>query len=136
MKQQLINSGYLWTGHGWAGEGLSKYDLQNGELLDKYTTEDGLPHNNVWAIFPMEQGQMYIGTESGLSLFEDGQFKNLTEQHNLEQTPIFEILATGVQYVLVCRRQWRVSAYTTINGHIIRVKACLSKCATAPGILT
>ena len=94
LEVAIDSIGHIWTGHGWAGEGMAKYNLKNGELLDKYTTDDGLPHDNVWAIFPIEPGRMYIGTETGLTLFEEGNFVNLTEQHNLEKTPIFDILAT------------------------------------------
>src|SRR5262249_26144309 len=39
--------GNLWFAHGWAGGGLSRYDLRS-QTVATFTTGNGLPHNNVW----------------------------------------------------------------------------------------
>ena len=94
LETALDEQGYLWTGHGWAGGGLSQYSLSKTELVSKHTTADGLPSDNVWAIKPIGNQRLFVGTDAGIALFENGQFEDLTVKHNLEKSAIFDIHVT------------------------------------------
>ena len=53
----------LWVGHNDEGVSCIK---PSGEII-KFTTEDGLPHNSVRAICEDYEGNIWLGTASGLS---------------------------------------------------------------------
>jgi hypothetical protein len=48
-----------------------------------YTTVDGLPNNAIRSLFVDSRGIVWIGTENGLSKFENGRFKNFFETDGL-----------------------------------------------------
>lgn len=64
-------NGYLWFG--LDANGLCKYD---GVNIINYTEKDGLKNNNVTAVAEDNSGNLWIGSDGGLSVF-DG--KNITE---------------------------------------------------------
>ncbi|WP_218132936.1 sensor histidine kinase [Dyadobacter soli] len=56
----------LWTG---SGQGLVRIDtVQKKARL--FTTEDGLPDNNIYAALPDERGNLWLSTNKGLSCFD------------------------------------------------------------------
>lgn len=59
-------AGNLWVGT--YGKGLIRYDRANGTLR-QYTMLDGLPSNDILAILPEENGEMWMSTVYGLSRF-------------------------------------------------------------------
>lgn len=64
-------NGYLWFG--LDGNGLCKYD---GNSITNYTQRDGLLNNNITSLLEDDKGNIWIGSDGGLSVF-DG--KNLTQ---------------------------------------------------------
>ena len=66
--------GTIWTGRGWAGGGLFKYDAETGERLDQLQQADGLPNEQVWALMHAEQEGLWIGTGTGIVLMKAGVF--------------------------------------------------------------
>ncbi|WP_158281191.1 sensor histidine kinase [Dyadobacter jejuensis] len=61
----------LWYEHAlWAGsgKGLIRIDTLNQEIR-LFTTEDGLPDNNIYAALPDEQENLWLSTNKGLSRF-------------------------------------------------------------------
>lgn len=61
-------NGYLWVG---TLGGLSRF---NGSKFTNYSAEDGLLNNRITALF-YQQNKLWIGHESGLSLYQNKRFK-------------------------------------------------------------
>ncbi|WP_171037866.1 ligand-binding sensor domain-containing protein [Dyadobacter luticola] len=55
----------LWVS---SGQGLVRVDTTN-KTTRLFTTEDGLPDNNIYAALPDEQGNLWLSTNKGLSRF-------------------------------------------------------------------
>ncbi len=85
-------AGQLWSGRGWAGGGISRFDAETGERLEQLTKEDGLPDDQVWYLEHAGTGSFWIGTTSGIGKYENGQVTNITQQHNLIVGDVFHIL--------------------------------------------
>jgi signal transduction histidine kinase/ligand-binding sensor domain-containing protein/DNA-binding response OmpR family regulator len=58
-------NGHLWFGTD--GDGLFRYD---GKSFTHFTTAAGLPDNNITCLLADEQGQIWIGSTSGLSRYK------------------------------------------------------------------
>ncbi len=61
-------------------EGLIKYD---GQTAQRFTTENGLPGNNVKIILKARGGGYWIGTYSGIARWNDEKFTAYTERDGL-----------------------------------------------------
>ncbi|MCB1044485.1 MAG: hypothetical protein KDC35_16200 [Acidobacteria bacterium] len=61
--------GNLWLGSGWNG----LHQLSNSELL-VFSTDEGLPNKNAWAVAETRQG-VFVGTDQGVSRVEKGQIR-------------------------------------------------------------
>ena len=48
-----------------------------------FTTENGLPSNDIKKIFRTKKGELWIGTVGGLARFENGNFEPFTEINGL-----------------------------------------------------
>lgn len=63
----------------WIGtvSGLNRLDIRSG-VVTRYSTEDGLPNNTIYAILRDAQGDLWISTDNGLSRFDPhkGSFRN------------------------------------------------------------
>ena len=56
--------GHLWTG---SNQGILHINPKNGNILDVYSTAEGLPHDRITALFKHPEGDIWIGSEkSGL----------------------------------------------------------------------
>ncbi len=72
--------GRIWFGGGgahWAGTGLGCLD--NGRIT-YYGEADGLPHDGVTSLFTDDQSRLWIGTQFGLGMWEDGQIAPVDEE--------------------------------------------------------
>jgi ligand-binding sensor domain-containing protein len=69
---------HLWFGT--LSKGAAKYD---GQKLQYYTMEDGLPDNAVVSIVESKQGTLWIGTHNGLSQYDGQGFTNYSEEDGL-----------------------------------------------------
>ncbi len=56
-----------------------------------YTTADGLPNNAVRALFLDSKNMLWVGTENGVSVFENGSFHTITESDGLAQNSCWAI---------------------------------------------
>lgn len=65
----------LWLGS--LGDGLIRFDVEH-HRMKKYTEEDGLPNNVVYAIVADSKNTLWLSTNKGLSRFDPatGKFKN------------------------------------------------------------
>ncbi|MEJ7701597.1 MAG: two-component regulator propeller domain-containing protein [Pyrinomonadaceae bacterium] len=69
--------GILWFA---SSSGLVKYDGKESKF---FTTENGLPGNNVKTIIENEDGSMWIGTYDGIALMKNEKFTAFTETDGL-----------------------------------------------------
>ena len=83
------NDGQVWAGT-WGG-GLSRYD---GKHWNTYTTAEGLPANHVFMLHKDPDGHIWIGTNNGLALWQDGKFKVLTRADGLLADNVFAMETT------------------------------------------
>ncbi|MFT5511924.1 MAG: ligand-binding sensor domain-containing protein/two-component sensor histidine kinase [Bacteroidia bacterium] len=65
--------GFVWVGT--RGGGIARFD---GNEFVTYSTKDGLINNFVNCLYKVENGDIYIGTQSGLSKFNGIQFTDLS----------------------------------------------------------
>ncbi len=60
---------------GTYGEGL--FYLQ-GDQYRQFSDVDGLPSNNIFALHADDEGSLWIGTDAGVGIYQNGIFNNLT----------------------------------------------------------
>ncbi len=78
----------LWIGT-WGG-GLSVFDTRK-ETFRNFTVQNGLPGNYVLAIEEGPQGDLWIGSNGGLSRFDGNKFENYSEQNGMIGAYVFSI---------------------------------------------
>lgn len=61
----MDNTGNLWFGT--TGEGVYRYD---GKLFTQFTVRDGLSNNTVWSIAEDKNGNIWFGTDDGISRYD------------------------------------------------------------------
>ncbi|MBI3902365.1 MAG: regulator [Nitrosomonadales bacterium] len=83
------NDGSVWAGT-WGG-GLSHFD---GKKWTTYTTAEGLPGNHVFMLHKDMNGQIWIGTNKGLALWQNGKFKVMTMADGLLADNVFAMATT------------------------------------------
>ena len=73
---------YLWLGTN--GEGLNKFDL-NTKTCTQFTIKDGLPNQVIYSIERDEEGNLWMGTNNGISCLhtKTNTFKNYTVDDGL-----------------------------------------------------
>jgi PAS domain S-box-containing protein len=80
---QQDQGGTLWIGTG--GGGLNRFDHQT-ETFARFTEDDGLPSNTIYAILSDDAGSLWISTAAGLSRFDPqhGSFRNYDASDGLQ----------------------------------------------------
>ncbi len=84
---------------GMYGEGLKM--LVKDSVVNQLTTENGLIGNEIWTIKKDPDNRLWIGTNSGLSIFDGNTFKNFTTENGLPYNNIrsIEFLKNGEVWV-------------------------------------
>jgi ligand-binding sensor domain-containing protein len=105
---------------GSAGGGVSIY---RPEILFSYNMEHGLADDIVQAIYEDENGIFYFGTEDGLSILSEGEFKTITVSEGLAGNIIRDIKGDGKGRIFIGTRSGlsvlkngRIQNYTTDDG--------------------
>jgi ligand-binding sensor domain-containing protein len=75
--------GSLWVG--WEGRGVGK--LQSGKWT-WFTKTNGLPSDNVYALYADPEGAVWAGTLSGLARFRDGKWSSYPDRPGLSRRSI------------------------------------------------
>ena len=65
--------GFIWVS---TDMGLNRYD---GYSFQTYTTEDGLPTDNIICVIQDKNNLIYVGTQSGLFVKKQGQFQSIKD---------------------------------------------------------
>lgn len=87
---QCINMIYndpsgAYTYFGTYGDGLFIFNQETGKVIRYYDKNSGLISNNIYSIVPDRNGNLFLGTENGLSLFDvkANVFTNWTKEQGL-----------------------------------------------------
>jgi ligand-binding sensor domain-containing protein len=91
VSMQLDKKNRLWIGT-WGG-GLSLLDTKNFTFRN-FTTQEGLPGNFILALEEGLAGELWIGTNNGLSKFDGKTFQNFSRINGLESKFIFSLEST------------------------------------------
>lgn len=93
---EVANDGKVWAGT-WGG-GLTIFD---GKTWTNYSSLEGLPGNHVFMLHQDPKGQMWIGTNQGLALWQDGKFKTMTTADGLFDNNVFSMATApdGSQWI-------------------------------------
>jgi len=67
----------------WFGTFRDGVSYMTGEKIETYTIADGLGHNTVRAIVEDRNGVIWFGTDNGLSMWQNGSFRNYTTDDGL-----------------------------------------------------
>src|SRR5581483_1320475 len=73
--------GNMWVG--MYGGGLSKFG-RNDDRPKQYTEKDGLQNMNVYQIVEDATGRIWVSTNTGISSFDRGVFRNFTRHNGLQ----------------------------------------------------
>lgn len=93
-----INSD-VWIGHyiNFSSNSLDKYNLSNFSFTNYYST-DGLPNISVRAIEKDINGNIYIGTNNGLSIFNGTTFETLNYNGPIQSNIIRSLFFMGSEF--------------------------------------
>ncbi len=87
VSLEIDSRGKVWVGT-W-GAGLSV--MENGKYIRTYTTSDGLAGNHIFMVKEGPHGNIWIGTNKGLSKFNGKAFKNFDVNDGLVNNNVFSI---------------------------------------------
>lgn len=88
VSMLLDQTNRLWIGT-WGG-GLSLFDTQK-KTFRNFTVKDGLPGNYILSIYEGPRGNLWIGSDQGLSRFDGSNFINYSKINGLISDYIFSI---------------------------------------------
>jgi len=88
VSMHLDQFNQLWIGT-WGG-GLSMFDTET-QIFRNYTVKDGLPGNYVLAVTEGPHGNLWIGSNKGLSKFDGTTFLNYSQTNGLISNYVFSI---------------------------------------------
>jgi hypothetical protein len=102
----LDNDGFIWCA---TDKGLAMF---NGEKFKIYTTRDGLPVNDLWAIYATDDGKMwYFGRSNELGYIENGRIFKFPTDNGMIMNPVnFDIVGSKISIVTP------VETYYLVNG--------------------
>lgn len=83
------HNGQVWAGT-WGG-GVARYD---GKRWTNYSTAEGLPGDHVFMLHEDSKQQLWIGTNKGLAMWQEGKFKVLTRADGLYADDVFTMATT------------------------------------------
>ena len=73
---------------GTIGNGLVRF---NEKEVTYYTTDVGLAHNNVWALFEDKLSNLWVGSDGGLNYFDYSSYSQLTVNNGLGDNYVWSI---------------------------------------------
>jgi ligand-binding sensor domain-containing protein/tRNA A-37 threonylcarbamoyl transferase component Bud32 len=73
VNRLMYEAGVLWAG---TDNGLGRYD---GQAWTRYSTSEGLPGNQIYALTLDDDGVVWVGTDAGVAWFNGESFERLQE---------------------------------------------------------
>jgi ligand-binding sensor domain-containing protein/serine phosphatase RsbU (regulator of sigma subunit) len=80
-------NGYIFIGT-YKG-GITKF---NGLIFEKITDKDGAPSNLIYSLTQLDEQNLIIGTDKGLSIWNGKKFKNYSKESGLPDESVYNIL--------------------------------------------
>lgn len=131
-KDQGLNSDIikaLAISHGdtvWIGTyGAGIQAFYGDTVVATYTTQNGLINNQVWRMIVDDQNRLWVGTNGGISILENGSFTNFTAKNGLPYNVIRGLtqmengdvwVGTDKEGVVVFKNDKPTTYYNTDNG--------------------
>ena len=107
------SKGYIWIGYG--GKGLVKW--KDGNVVDYFTTKNGLISDKINALAEDRDGNILIGTSHGLSVYNGKEFSNYNFTNGLGNGNITDIKVFGNKTWIACGdRAKTTGGYYAIGG--------------------
>ena len=98
IKKDL--DGNLWVCTYKDNKGLVCY-TSGGEVVS-YTTDNGMPDNQVRCVIPGEDGRIIAGTNNGLAIIKNGKIIQTNPQSDIIANPVFLTVAEGFDGEIFC----------------------------------
>ncbi|MEL7835146.1 two-component regulator propeller domain-containing protein [Fodinibius sp. N2] len=76
----------------WFGTEEGGFFIYDGENIKQYTTEDGLLFDTVWDFWEDSNGDIWIATQRGISIFDGESFSSLSEEDGFHAEKAFTFL--------------------------------------------
>ncbi|MEM7106869.1 MAG: two-component regulator propeller domain-containing protein [Bacteroidota bacterium] len=96
----MDHRGNIWFGT--RNQGIIRYD---GETFFQLTSQDGLINSVVRVLYNDSSGRLWIGTTGGLSVYENGDFRNFNTDSGLPDNVIWGIFEDPEQKVTITTRK-------------------------------
>lgn len=93
-----VGSNAIWAtqpdvdGKNWFGTGAGLVSLDANDQVTIYTAEDGIPGYKVSAFYKVGPNEMYIGGNSGVSLYKDGEITRIGTDDFIEVGTVREFI--------------------------------------------
>jgi signal transduction histidine kinase/CheY-like chemotaxis protein/ligand-binding sensor domain-containing protein len=112
-------NGEAWIGRGWAGGGVIRLEMGNGNF-NIYGKHDGLQHENVWALDMGKDGKLRAGTEEGLFEFDGTGFVSPRHAGELKTLDVYgiESLQNGNLWVATSKGVYGLDSEKSFKLHI------------------
>ena len=106
------SKGYIWIGYG--GKGLIKW--KDGNVVDYFTSKEGLISDQINALAEDREGNILIGTSHGLSVFNGETFSNFNFTNGLGNGSITDIKVFGNKTWIACGNRTKTTGGTYAIG--------------------
>ena len=106
------SKGYIWIGYG--GKGLVKW--KDGNVVNYFTTKDGLISDHINALAEDREGNILIGTSHGLSVYNGETFSNYNFTNGLGNGNITDIKVFGNKTWIACGVRSKTTGYNYAIG--------------------
>lgn len=99
------------------GEGAYRFD---GTTFTNFTTRDGLLHNGVTCIYERKNGDLLVGTASGLCTFDGKTFSPFSDNPRLRDLPVVRLLEDRRGHLWASTLELGVFEFdgTTLTQHV------------------
>lgn len=88
---------YLWIGT--EGGGISRFD---GSAFTSFNTKHGLAGNSVWSILETSNGDLLMGTDNGLTIYDGFSFTTLKQELDLSRSAIIGMMEDHNKQIWLC----------------------------------
>ena len=89
--------GRMWFAAPWKRNGVWRYDGEDAVAAVQFDMEDGLAGNRVHSLAEDHKGRIWISTDAGISLYDDGDFTTLQKEDGLAANQLYRAVFTDAE---------------------------------------